>query len=82
MLYLMKKKIFMAMFHNDYIYEETKIVTAVHDIEFETVGKIELNKGWKSLFMQSSNDENNKIEADKVLPREFQKMKRFKCPPK
>ncbi|WP_225340977.1 type IA DNA topoisomerase [Lysinibacillus capsici] len=59
----------LAMFHNDYIYEEMKIVTAVHDIEFETVGKIELNKGWKSLFMQSSNDENNKIEADKVLPR-------------
>ncbi|MEY2373349.1 type IA DNA topoisomerase [Lysinibacillus capsici] len=58
----------LAMFHNDYIYEETKIVTAVHDIEFETVGKIELNKGWKSLFMQSSNDENNKIEADKILP--------------
>lgn len=58
----------LAMFHNDYIYEETKIVTVVHDIEFETVGKIELNKGWKSLFMQSSNDENNKIEADKVLP--------------
>lgn len=58
----------LAMFHNDYIYEETKIVTAVHDIEFETVGKIELNKGWKSLFMQSSNNENNKIEADKVLP--------------
>lgn len=58
----------LAMFHNDYIYEETKIITAVHDIEFETVGKIELHKGWKSLFMQSSNDENNKIEADKVLP--------------
>ncbi len=32
----------LAMFHKDYRYEETKITTAVNGIEFETIGKVEL----------------------------------------
>lgn len=55
----------LAMFHSDYIYEETKILTVVNNLEFETTGKIEINKGWKSLF---SHQENENKEKDKVLP--------------
>lgn len=48
-------KITLSMFHNDYEYEETNIITEVNSIEFYTKGKIEINKGWKELF-------NNKID--------------------
>lgn len=58
----------LAMFHGDYVYEETKIVTAVNGIEFETIGKVELKKGWKSLFIQTDDVEDDKTEGDKVLP--------------
>lgn len=40
----------LSMFHYDYEYEETRIVTDIKDIEFYTTGKVEINKGWKSLF--------------------------------
>lgn len=58
----------LAMFHDDYVYEETKIVTSVKGIEFETIGKIELKKGWKLLFTQTNDVEEDKTEGNKVLP--------------
>jgi DNA topoisomerase-3 len=58
----------LAMFHKLYRYEETKIITNVKDIEFETVGKIELEKGWKSLFAYQKNEESEKTDSDKTLP--------------
>ena len=58
----------LAMFHRDYRYEETKIVTAVNGIEFETIGKVELEKGWKALFSHQKDDEDDKTENNKVLP--------------
>lgn len=56
------------MFHSDYIYEETKIVTVVNEVEFETIGKVELSKGWKTLFSHQKDDEDEKTEGEKVLP--------------
>lgn len=38
------------MFHEDYIYEETTIITDVNGLEFKTTGKVEKDKGWKALF--------------------------------
>ncbi|MEC1177245.1 DNA topoisomerase [Metasolibacillus meyeri] len=52
----------LAMFHSDYVYEETKITTLVQDIEFETVGKVEKSKGWKVLFA------NQETTEDTILP--------------
>ncbi|MEW9502162.1 type IA DNA topoisomerase [Jeotgalibacillus marinus] len=40
----------LAMFHDDYHYEETKIEVSVHDLIFKTSGKVEVKKGWKELF--------------------------------
>ncbi|WP_088006008.1 type IA DNA topoisomerase [Indiicoccus explosivorum] len=40
----------LAMFHTDYKYAETKVVTDVKGLLFHTTGRTELNKGWKSLF--------------------------------
>ncbi|AQQ53774.1 type IA DNA topoisomerase [Planococcus lenghuensis] len=40
----------LAMFHDDYRYAETKIITDVHALLFYTTGKTELDKGWKALF--------------------------------
>lgn len=40
----------LGMFHNDYKYEETHIITDVNSVEFHTKGKVEVSKGWKELF--------------------------------
>ena len=53
----------LSMFANDYIYDETKVETNVNDLMFYSTGKVEKNKGWKSLFNKS--EEENK---DSQLP--------------
>src|SRR5699024_8607122 len=45
----------LAMFHQDYKYEETHIITNINDIEFHTKGKIEVEQGWKELFPKEEN---------------------------
>lgn len=46
----------LAMFHNDYEYEETSIITDVNSIEFHTKGKVEIELGWKVLFKEDTRD--------------------------
>lgn len=59
----------LAMFHSDYLYEETKIVTTVNNIDFETIGKVEISKGWKELFSQvKDDDEDSQEDENKMLP--------------
>ena len=43
----------LAMFHRDYRYAETKVETDVKGVTFFTVGKTELDKGWKELFVSA-----------------------------
>lgn len=53
----------LSMFHHDYKFEKTTIVTNVNDLEFKTTGKVEKDKGWKHLFPNKF--KNNK---DSILP--------------
>lgn len=46
----------LSMFHKDYVYEETNVVTVVNSIEFFTKGKLEVEQGWKSLFDRDTRD--------------------------
>ncbi|MGX9134749.1 DNA topoisomerase 3 [Rummeliibacillus sp. JY-2-4R] len=43
----------LAMFHRDYLYEETTIMTIVKGIDFKTVGKVEIDKGFQELWPAS-----------------------------
>lgn len=61
----------LSMFHNDYKYEETKITTDVNNIKFFTKGKIEVEKGWKSLFFNEKNEDNKKTSLNNTLPNVF-----------
>jgi len=54
----------LAMFHSDYEYEETNIITDVNSIEFYTKGKVEVSKGWKELF----NDKEETENKEEILP--------------
>lgn len=54
----------LAMFHEDYEYEETVIETRVNELLFYTKGRVEVNKGWKSLF----NEKESQKEDAPVLP--------------
>lgn len=58
----------LAMFHTDYEYEETNIITDVNPIEFYTKGKIEVHKGWKELFNDKSDNEENETETNSLPP--------------
>lgn len=57
-------RVTLAMFHADYTYEETVIVTDVNGLDFHTKGKVEVTKGWQSLFLD---DEQTPKEQD-MLP--------------
>ncbi|MEK4523811.1 DNA topoisomerase 3 [Psychrobacillus sp. FSL W7-1457] len=55
----------LGMFHTDYLYTETKVTTEVNGLLFFTTGKTEVDKGWKALFIQSSNE---KEKEELTLP--------------
>ena len=60
----------LAMFHEDYVYEETKVITDVNQLDFETTGKTEISKGWKELFnIPISDEKESKNDATQALPR-------------
>ncbi|WP_323714547.1 DNA topoisomerase III (plasmid) [Mammaliicoccus sciuri] len=50
----------LSMFANDYIYDETKVETNVNDLIFYSTGKVEKDKGWKTLFSQDNDDNKEK----------------------
>jgi len=61
----------LAMFHSDYVYEETKIITDVNGLEFETTGNTEISKGWKEIFKDDEKiDKNEAAQALPVLEKE------------
>ncbi|WP_163528598.1 type IA DNA topoisomerase [Halobacillus ihumii] len=53
----------LAMFHADYVYEETTIFTHVQDLPFKSSGRREVKRGWKELFPKPSKSKQEK-EAD------------------
>lgn len=60
----------LAMFHSDYVYEETKVITDVNGLEFETTGNTEKALGWKELFKVTSQiSGNEESESTQALPR-------------
>lgn len=54
----------LGMFHEDYIYEETTILTDVNGLEFKSTGKTEKERGWKELF----HSDGKKKDSGVVLP--------------
>lgn len=56
----------LAMFHSDYVYEETKILTDVNGLEFESTGKVEVSQGWKDLFCNSVEEDDKKGDVQKL----------------
>lgn len=55
-IYLEVLRTTLAMFHAEYQYEETKIITDVNSLEFHTTGRTEKSKGWKELFPTTQKD--------------------------
>jgi len=56
----------LAMFAGDYQYEETRVDVNVQGLLFHAKGKVEINKGWKTLFNGNNKEKNKKEEP--VLP--------------
>ena len=56
----------LAMFHSDYVYEETTIWTHVHELPFKTTGRLDVKQGWKELFPKPSKANQ---EKDPLLPK-------------
>ncbi|QSS98773.1 DNA topoisomerase 3 [Pontibacillus sp. ALD_SL1] len=55
----------LAMFHEDYVYEETTIMTDVKGLAFKSTGRTEVKRGWKELFPKPAK---SKQEKDPLLP--------------
>lgn len=55
----------LGMFHEDYIYEETTVITNVKNLEFKTTGKVEVEKGWKGILKSKEKSNESK---EKTLP--------------
>ncbi|WP_107936492.1 topoisomerase C-terminal repeat-containing protein (plasmid) [Ureibacillus chungkukjangi] len=49
-LYLEVVRTTLAMFHDDYVYEQTNVITDLNGIDFKSTGKIEILKGFKALW--------------------------------
>ncbi|HER2162492.1 TPA: hypothetical protein VJS59_001735 [Streptococcus pyogenes] len=59
-----------GMFHEGYVYGETKVLTDVNQLDFETTGKTEISRGWKDLFnIPMSDEKESKIDDTQALPR-------------
>ncbi|RKD26511.1 DNA topoisomerase III [Ammoniphilus oxalaticus] len=58
----------LAMFHDDYKYEETTIVTDVKTMEFFTKGRVGIEKGWRSLFSNEKMESGEKTSPQNALP--------------
>ncbi|MFC6040928.1 DNA topoisomerase 3 [Paenisporosarcina macmurdoensis] len=56
----------LAMFHSNYLYQETTVTTEVNGLAFFSTGKTEIDKGWKELF---SNDKEPKGTKEPTLPK-------------
>ncbi|MGB2991977.1 MAG: DNA topoisomerase, partial [Paenisporosarcina sp.] len=56
----------LAMFHSNYLYQETTVTTEVNGLSFLSSGKTEIDKGWKALF---SNDKEAKSAKEPTLPK-------------
>src|SRR5699024_4021612 len=52
----------LGMFHRDYVYEETEIITDVKGLEFKTKGRIEKDRGWRDISLDV------RRTRDKTLP--------------
>lgn len=56
----------LAMFANDYIYDETSVETNVNDLIFYSKGKVEKDKGWKVLFSRNNDDDDDNEKIGKL----------------
>ncbi len=56
----------LAMFHSNYLYQETSVTTDVNGLAFLSTGKVEIDKGWKVLFL---NDTDSKASKEPNLPK-------------
>ena len=55
----------LAMFHSNYVFQETTVQTDVNGLLFYSTGKTELDKGWKALF---SNEKDAVSTKEPTLP--------------
>lgn len=67
-LYFEVVKSALAMFHHDYVYEETQVITEVKELPFKSTGKIEKLRGWKSLFASDKSDNEDQEENQDLPP--------------
>ncbi|UJF16016.1 DNA topoisomerase [Jeotgalibaca sp. MA1X17-3] len=55
----------LAIFEKPYVYDETKIMTTIHQVPFKTIGKVEKQLGWKQLYVKEKKE---KQEVERTLP--------------
>lgn len=67
-IYLLIVRSYLAQFYPDYTYDSTKVEITIGNDKFSTTGKVEKEKGWRSLYGGSLNIARK--EADEGEPQE------------
>ena len=60
-IYALVVKTTVAMFLPDYQFEETKVQTKVSNLQFQSIGKVPKQDGWKILFQQKDQEEKEEV---------------------
>lgn len=60
---------FLAVFYPPARYKQTKVVTEAAGETFLTTGRVELDKGWKTVYMVVENDTDEESEGTGVIPK-------------
>ncbi|MGY4691272.1 DNA topoisomerase 3 [Salibacterium sp. K-3] len=62
----------LAMFHQDYVYEETVVTTDVKGLLFYSKGKVDKQRGWKTLFDSGSTSSKQQLPELPPVEKEMQ----------
>ncbi len=65
-IYLQVAKTTMAMFAENYVYEETTIYTGVQELRLKSTGKIPIKKGWQMILATKSKQKEVQVLPDVV----------------
>ena len=62
---------FIAAFYPDCVFRQTNVIARVNDVEFKATGKVIVEPGWRSLYMEKDRSDDKSSEEssdDNILP--------------
>lgn len=85
-IYLQVAKTTMAMFAENYVYEETIIYTGVADLRLKSIGRIPIKSGWQTILVPKNKKKDQQllpnVKKDQLVEVDLQSIEKETQPPK